>query len=196
MKYVVEALKYVVEALKYVVEALKYVVEALPLLDAHTELAANLNGPVMAGELNLIIKNTKTGKTTFLDDVSNDALKLGLPVLEPAILHLFNDVVHVHAFPKTWNEGLILPIHKKGDKLNVDNYRGIIISSCISKIFLKVIVSRIDSYMNRLNLWCINQCGFKKDRCTEDNLFILNTIHENYVARGKANIYLFFIDFS
>ena len=142
------------------------------------------------------MKNTKAGKTTFLDDISNDALKLGLPVLEKAILHLFNNVMHVQTFPESWNEGLIEPIHKKGDKLNVDNYRGIIISSCIGKIFLKVIASRIDSYMNTLNLWCINQCGFKKDHRTEDNLFILNTIHENYVARGKGNIYLAFIDFS
>ena len=172
---------------------LKYVVEALPLLETHTELAANLNGPVTAGELNSIMKNTKAGKTTFLDDISNDALKLGLPVLEKAILYLFNNVMHVQTFPESWNEGLIVPIHKKGDKLNVDNYRGIIISSCIGKIFLKVIASRIDSYMN---LWCINQCGFKKDHRTEDNLFILNTIHEKYVARGKGSIYLAFIDFS
>ena len=173
---------------------LKYVVEALPLLETHTELAANLNKPVTAGELNSIMKNTKAGKATFLDDISNDALKLGLPVLEKAILHLFNNVMHVQTFPETWNEGRFVPIHKKDDKLNV--YRGIIISSCIGKIFLKVIASRIDSYMNTLNLWCINQCGFKKDHRTEDNLFILNTIHDNYVARGKGNIYLAFIDFS
>ena len=98
---------------------LKYVVEALPLLETHTELAANLNRPVTAGELNSIMKNTKAGKATFLDDISNDALKLGLPVLEKAILHLFNNVMHVQTFPETWNEGRFVPIHKKDDKLNV-----------------------------------------------------------------------------
>ena len=50
-------------------------------------------------------------------------------------------------------------------------------------IFLKVITSKIDSYMNSLNLWCINQCDFKKDHRTEDNLFILNTIHKKW--RGQ-----------
>ena len=104
--------------------------------------------------------------------------------------------MHVQMFPETWNEGLIVPIHKKGEKFNVDNYRGTIISSCIGKIFLKVIASIIHSFMNTLNLWCIKQCGFKKDHRTGDNLFILNTIHENYVARGKGNIYLAFSDFS
>ena len=69
-------------------------------------------------------------------------------------------------------------------------------TAVLSYLFLKVIASRIDSYMNTLNLWCINQCSFKKDHRTEDNLFILNTIHENCVARCKGNIYLAFIDFS
>ena len=130
-----------------------------------------------------------------LDKISNDALKLGLPVLEKASLHAFNNVMQVQTFRETWDEGLIVPILKKGDKLNVDNYCGIITSSCIGKIIRKVIAARIDSYMNTLNFRCINQCGFKKDHRNEGNLFILNTIHDNCVARCKGNIYLAFIDF-
>ena len=168
---------------------LKYIVEVLPLLGTHTELAAPLNGPVTAGELNSIIKNIKTGKTTFSDDISHDILKLGLPVLEKASLHLFNNVMHVQTFPETWTEGLISPIHKTGDKLSVDNYRGIITSTAIDKIFLKVIASRIDSYLNTLNRWFINQCGFKKDNCTGDNLFILtNWGRETHICVGNLTI--------
>ena len=104
----------------------------------------------------------KLGKATYLDDVSNDAIKAGFPVIQQALVHLFNNVLNSQVFPEPWNEGLIIPIHKKGDKLNTDNYRGIIISSCIGKLFLKVMTSRIESHMDQLHCWCDNQCGFKK----------------------------------
>ena len=60
----------------------------------------------------------------------------------------------------------------KGNKLDIDNYRDIIISSCVGKIFLKIITTRIESHMYKLDLWKVNQCGFKKDHRTEDNIFI------------------------
>ena len=99
----------------------------------------------------------KLGKATYLDDVSNDAIKTGFPVIQQALVHLFNNVLNSQVFPEPWNEGLIIPIHKKGDKLNTDNYRGIIISSCIGKLFLKVMTSRIESHMDHLHCWCDNQ---------------------------------------
>ena len=142
------------------------------------------------------MESLKLGKATYLDDVSNDAIKAGFPVIQEALVHLFNNVLNSQVFPEPWNEGLIIPIHKKGDKLNIDNYRGIIISSCIGKLFLKVMTSRIESHMDRLHRWCDNQCGCKKDHRTEDNLYILNSVYESHVSRGKGNIYLAFVDFT
>ena len=164
-------------------------------MEAHTELSVPLNSPITGEELRNVMKSVKSGKATYLDDVSNDAIKLGLPILEEALQHVFNIVTSVQTFPGTWNVGLITPLHKKGDKLNADNYLGIIISSCVGKIYLKL-TSRIEKCMITNNLWCINQCGFKKDHRTEDYLFVLNTIYESHVARGQGNIYLDFVDFS
>ena len=36
-------------------------------------------------------------------------------------------------FPKSWTEGVIIPIHRKGNKGAVDNYRGITLLSVFSK---------------------------------------------------------------
>ena len=38
-------------------------------------------------------------------------------------------------FPKCWTEGVIIPIHKKGNKGAVDNYRGITLLSVFGKLF-------------------------------------------------------------
>ena len=113
---------------------LDYVTAALPTLEAHTELSAPLHSPITGEELRNVMKSVKFRKATYLDDISNDAIKLGLPISVEALLHVFNIVTSVQTFPGTCNVGLITPLHKKGDKLNVDNYRGIIISSCVGKI--------------------------------------------------------------
>ena len=105
-------------------------------------------------------------------------------------------VTTLQSFPTLWNEGLIMPIFKKGDRSNTDNYRGIVISSCVGKLYLKVLTKRIDDYMVASGIWSQDQCGFKKDHRTEDMLLVLNSIYESYVVNKNQTIYLAFVDFS
>ena len=113
---------------------------------------------------------------------------------EKPILHLFNTVITLQSFPTLWNEGLIMPTFKKGDRSNTDDYRGIVIYSCVGKLYLKILTKRIDDYMVTSGLWSQNQCGFKKDHRTEDMLFVLNSIYESYVVNKNQIIYLSFVD--
>ena len=94
------------------------------------------------------------------------------------LLHLYDAIFQTQSYPKAWNEGLIIPIHKKGDRMNTDIYRGVAISSCSSTIYLKILTTRIEKYMVSTNKWSIHQCGFKTDHRTEDNVFLLHTIYE------------------
>ena len=82
-------------------------------LESHAELATTLNGPVTEVELRYVMKSLKLAKATYIDDVSYDAIKAGFPVIQEALVHLFNDVLNSQVFLEPWNEGLIIPIHKK-----------------------------------------------------------------------------------
>ena len=132
----------------------------------------------------------------FLDGVSNEVIKNGYACLESSLFHLYNTVLKSCMFPGLWAESLIIPLHKKGDKLDVNNYRGIMISSCVGKVFLKIITKRIDKFMKENDKWCVNQCGFKADHRTDDSLFILHTIFKSYVENKNEKIYIAFVDFS
>ena len=101
-------------------EIIDYVNAALPILEAHTEISAPLNSPIDGKELRNLMKSVTSGKATYLDDISNDAIKLGLPILEEALLHVFNIVKSVHTFRGTWNVGSITPLHEKCAKPNAD----------------------------------------------------------------------------
>ena len=46
-------------------------------------------------------------------------------------------------FPKSWKDGIIIPVHKHDNKLDVNNYSGITISSCLGKLFCHIINDRI-----------------------------------------------------
>ena len=141
-------------------------------------------------------KTLKSGKSFYLDDISNESLKSGYETLKRPLKHLFNIIYQKGSFPDMWRDGFIVPIHKKNDILDVNNYRGIIISSCIGKLFLKILTKRIDMSMRSTHKWSVNQCGFKPDHRTEDSLFILNTIFETHVTQQNKKIYLAFVDFS
>ena len=73
-------------------------------------------------------------------------------------------------------------------------FRGMIISSCMGKLFIKIFTRRIDTYLRTKDIWKINQCGFKSDHRTEDNLFILKTLHESYAINRNRKIYAAFKD--
>ena len=94
-------------------------------------------------ELSAVIADIETGISAYLGDVSNDALQNGFMVLNKPLVHLHNTINSFRDFPSVWSEGLLIPIHKKNDKYDVDNHRGIIISSIIGKAFTKILTNRI-----------------------------------------------------
>ena len=175
---------------------LDYVKSSLPILENNTIRNQTLNLSISAIEISSAIKELKSGKAVYTDNIGNEALKHGFLYIKDSLGRLFNAVFQQGDFPSLWADGLIIPLHKKDDKMKADNYRGIIISSCISKVLLKILTKRIDTYMSQSGKWSLNQCGFKQDHRTEDNLFVLNTIYNKYVKGMKKDLYVAFIDFS
>ena len=82
----------------------------------------DLNNCFTADEIKDTIKDLKIGKATFLDELSNELFKFTFDTLCRPLLHLFNTILSMGDFPSPWSEGLIVPIHKKNDRLCVDNY--------------------------------------------------------------------------
>jgi hypothetical protein len=72
-------------------------------------------------------------------DVRNEMLKYGNFVLQPCLVKLFNIILSSGIYPTELVQGLIFPIYKTGDPLNPSNYRGIVITSCLSKLFNSIL---------------------------------------------------------
>ena len=94
------------------------------------------------------IDTLKLGKSEGIDCIGNDILKKAKIVLIQLLHSLFNKVLDTGIFPHEWSRAIIIPIHKHGDKENPNNYRGISLLSCISKVFTKVLNNRLVDWAN------------------------------------------------
>ena len=52
------------------------------------------------------------------------------------ILHVLNQCLAIGIYP--WNTSLVTPLHKQGDRANLDNYRAIAVNSAIRKLFSNI----------------------------------------------------------
>jgi len=77
-------------------------------------------------------------------------------------------------FPKEWKLATIIVIKKPGkDNTNPRNYRPISLLSSVSKIFEKIIHSRLINYLNAINAILHLQFGFKSNHSTTQQLLRL-----------------------
>ena len=64
-----------------------------------------------------------------------------------SICKLFSLIYESGQYPSQWSEIFIKPLLKSGSENDPANYRGISISSCISKLFSRVLYNRLNTYV-------------------------------------------------
>lgn len=82
-----------------------------------------------------------------------------------------------------WEEsakvGLMVPLHKKGDRNDRNNYRGVCLLSMCSRVLGRVLAKRLGWWAEHLELLDENQAGFRKGRSTADVTQMMVRIHED-----------------
>ena len=93
----------------------------------------------------------------------------GKEPLLPTITIMMRKIIQEGAIPEQWKIARVLPLHKKGNKKEVQNYRPISNLCSITKIFEKLILKRIQQIEQKegCDLTGASQHGFKKHRSTE-----------------------------
>ena len=93
---------------------------------------------------------------------------------EPAqllLLSLFNRSWHSHTFPSCWKPTTIIPIHKPGKPTSSPSFfRPISLTSCISKLFERLILSRLTFHLESNHLLSTCRAGFRPGRSPLDQI--------------------------
>ena len=91
---------------------------------------------------------------------------------------LFKNLISQGIFPDNWKKSNICPIHKKGDKQIVNNYRPVSLLPICGKIFERLIFNSLYQLLEEHN-----QSGFLcNDSCINQLLFIVHTFYKAFDA--------------
>lgn len=95
---------------------------------------------------------------------------------------LFKRSLRDGTVPEIWKKAFITPVHKKGQRTEVSNYRPISKLSIIGKVFERIIYDQVYAAIkNSLNS---KQHGFCKGRSTVSNLVLLNDFLTDSMDNG------------
>jgi hypothetical protein len=110
-------------------------------------------------EVEIAIAKLKKYKSPGSDQILAELIQAGGGILLSAIHKLINSVWNKEELPDQWKESIIVPVHKKGDKADCSNYRGISLQSSSYKILSNILLSSLVPYIDEM----IEdyQCGFQ-----------------------------------
>ena len=90
------------------------------------------------------------------------------------LLYIFNLSWSSHSFSSIWKTSSIIPIHKMGKPLDSPaSFRPISLTSCVSKLFERIILSRL-LFLESNSILYPRQAGFRSGRSTLDQIFYLS----------------------
>ena len=157
----------------------------------------NLDKEITRDEIIKAINSLKNGKASGNDGIVPEMIKECKDILIQPIQKIFNDIFNEGTFPKSWKLGEITSIYKKqGSKFEASNYRGITVTSTLSKLFCKILNNRLESHSSNNGIIPVEQIGFAKNMRTTDHLLTLNAVTEKYINNtNNGKLYACFVDF-
>ena len=133
------------------------------------------------------VKSLKVKNSEGYDRIPQRVLIDGIDHLILPLTELFNKIYHKKSIPSQWKTAKVVPIHKKGKKNEISNYRPISNLCSSSKIFEKLILGRIMEIQNqnKVDVTGKQQHGFKKNCSTASAGLLLQSIIANHVDCNK-----------
>ena len=98
-------------------------------------------------EITKIFRSLDPNKAHGHDGISIRMLKLCASSISKPLFFLFEHSLENECFTNEWKKANIVPIHKKGDKQLIQNYRRVSLQSICGKIFEKLIFNSLFKYL-------------------------------------------------
>ena len=117
-----------------------------------------------------LISNLKSGKASGPNSIPTAVLKHLNNEISVVLCNLFNLSFSTGVFPDVLKISSVLPLFKKGSKLNCGNYRPISLLSNISKLLEKLMYSRLYNFLTIYNCLSELQFGFRSQHSTSHAL--------------------------
>ena len=98
---------------------------------------------------------------------------------------IFNLSFHTGVYPDMLKSAKVIPIFKKGSKLQTSNYRPISLLSNLNKILEKLMFNRVYSFLETNNILYLLQFGFRQKHSTNHTLVDITETIRKALDNGK-----------
>lgn len=130
-----------------------------------------------------LLQNLDVSKGAGPDNISSRFLVNCSTSISYPISILFKKSLSLCTVPRLWKSAFITPVHKKGTKTLVTNYRPISKLCIIAKIFERIVYKQL--YSSLASSFSPHQHGFLKGRSTVTNLAIFNNFLTEAMDNGE-----------
>ena len=132
------------------ISSVKFVKESIALL------------PTDSYEVKNVISNIKSSSSCGPDQVPITIIKSVADTLSPILSNLINHSLSAGIFPDALKSAKITPIFKAGGKTLISNYRPISLLNSFSKIYEKIFLLKLNSFLTKHSIIYDGQYGFQK----------------------------------
>ena len=163
----------------------------IPTNESYTNFLLNSNNnsfflsPTLPEEVNKLILSLNHTKADGPGSIPTKLLKLISPTISELFSQITNECFVDGIFPDCMKDAYIVPIHKKESKLEPGNYRPISLLSNLSKIFEKLLHSRLYSFLEKHQCLYQNQFGFRQGHSTKYALISLTENIRKALDKGQ-----------
>ena len=110
---------------------------------------------------------------------------------------IFENCLRTILFPDHWKKANVVPIHKKGDKQLIENYRPVSLLPICGKVFERLIFNSLFNYFIKNNLLSPHQSSFiPDDSCVQQLISITHEIYNDFDCNPSLEVRGVFLDIS
>ena len=132
------------------------------------------------------------------DGIAPRFLKNLGPVGRGCLLECLNASWDSGYCPQSWRSALVVPLPKVGKPASeLSSYRPVSLTSCMGKTLERMIAGRLQHLAEERGWWAEEQTGFRKRRCTEDQVLRLSQdISDGFQRAPSQRTVLALLDYS
>ena len=196
-KYVISCMEKANEFVKYFTQQCKPLINnsTLPLYHLTDERLSHI--PLTNDDILSQIRSFNINKSSVPDEISAIMLMLCDDSIVVPLKLIFTNILSTNVYPEMWKHANVTPIHKKGSKQLVTNYRSISLLPICGKIFERIIFKHLYNYLASNDLIIKNQSGFRPgDSSVTQLIELVNDIHKCFDQRKSLEVRAVFVDIS
>jgi hypothetical protein len=157
----------------------------------HGSMSSIYFNPVSKDELVKVAGSLKNKLTAGSDDIPDYVIKQTMEYLIEPLVNIYNTSLETGIFPEKLKIAKVIPVHKKGDIRNINNYRPIATLSVFSKLLEKLVYNRVINFIEKNGLMTEAQHGFRTNRSTVTVLQKFITVAQTALDKKMYPIGLF-----